>query len=1263
MSTEQNKVTNEKNNDTNNIIINQSDILKQEKEEIISLTEKDKEKKINEKLNSSEEQHIKKDVLKTEKEEKFNEKNNSNVDGEKDINLINDDKNINLIDEKNSTDNKNCNLIIEENPDRNKNIITENKENLNNTQKNIDINITKENQKEEIKAQPENNINKNLNENNINNNINNKVEKEEKEEKEKHKLNYNCLNECTKWILNIEIKNKSQPQYPIDFKSQYEFQGSSIFFKKLEQSLINGLHNPQNLISSHYKNMPYKLILDSIKTESNKRLELINQSSLEQNNSLKELINYSFPIDNSKSNYFFINTNLSMKENLNNIFLIEFDLENINTNDNLSNNKEEQDFRKINDFCVERELDFKLNGYFHEKKIFKNDLIFSAGYRDFIKSIQFQIKSKIQKNKILSQNLFFAKVLNNANLGIEFFMPSLTENSQTNFNAIVNSHSEIKKIFLELTIPNNIFTNSKANSSNIIEGITEDSNSISTKRTEINSPKKEEIDVNNSNSNQNSNKNLNYNINNKHNFVQNINNNNLPENPRNYLFNSNISSPNIPNINPPNLLINRGIPLSPHLNNYQQYLFQQKYSPLINPQFNNNNMNFNLIPNNFRPIPNRNSFYSATPNYPLSPLPPQPQQIFGSPQSNINNINSINTFSPLSASLMMMKMPNQGRIIQPQPLSMNSPFNTSNYSSPYLGQNVNGNTTSLNSSNIRKNSESFQNDNKLNSNLNRKIYNKNQHHTPCMMSGRDEEFLNKFMSPKSMGPSTSFNLGNNANLVNLNLNVNKINGSMYQLNPMNNINQMKQQMNQMGNINQIGNVIPMTIRQKIFEKRKKDEVDRINKLLNTMNRIRPNNNNININNMNNVNNFNSSSSNNTIRTNIIKNNLIPNIQNIQNIPNINMNNMNNPNNINNFNNISANKNMQNIQNIQNMQNIHNLQNNNIPNMINMNNNINLNMNNMSNMNRVNNNINCQMNLNHENVELNEKRKIQNLFIIENQNKTNLDLFLKSVTPIYKITKDNDFSKLKIHTIFNNMKLISLLGLKTIYYNNGELLDIWYSLSFSSFFIKIINKQLITKIFNEIKNKKKDLENIILNPNEEIKIIESLFTLYFTSEYLEISFTETKPEYSRKNYNSIIKLIKNSIPFFEQISIEDIDINKSFFALLFSSVKILKPYTPHSLVVYYNFNNEGIISNNEKYFKQCILGILPIKVNNEFFLQKIIFKQQMQMQMQTFRFYNQDNLSLFNMSYTIINKIKEYTRNTSYDYELFIKMKNFNYNKQ
>ena len=1285
MSLDQNKTINEtNNNDDNKNDSNQNNFLTQLKDKINSIENKEE---LYLEINEEKESKKENDILKTENKEKEDGKNNIiKIDEDKNNknnNLINNNVNIQLIDE-NTKDNKNSNDIklIEEKSNKNEFEITENQNNINNTENNNDINTKNEKAKEDNKITQENTINKedsvknekqtnyiktdnkkelseinsnpntiepnNTTENNkIQENKDNKIniEKEEKEkEEEKHKINFSCLNKCIQWSLNIDIKAKTQSQLPSDFKSQYLFKGSSIFFKKLDQSLINSLHNPQNITSSYYKNMPYNLILDSKKIESNKNLEIINQSSLEQASSLKDLLNYSYPIDNTKQNYFFINANLSMKDNLKNIFLIEVNLDQIKEGDN-----NEQDFRKINDYCVEKEIDFKLNGFIHGKKMFKNDLNFSVGYRDFIKGIQFQIKSKLQKNKNMGQNnqqnIFFAKVLNNANLGIEFFVPSLNENSQTNFNAIVNSHIEIKKIFLELTIPNNLFGNIKSNSSNIIEGVTEDSNSISTKRTEINSPKKEENNISNSNSNHNSNKNLNFNMN-KNNIPNiNNNNNNLAETIKNYIFHSNVSSPN-----PQNFVINRSIPASPHLNNYQQYLYQQKYSPLMNPHFNNNNINnFNLVQNNFRPIPNHNSFYSATPNYPLSPAPPQPQQMFGSPQPNINNIN---TFSPLSASLMMMKMPYQGRIIQQQPLSMNSPFNTSNYSSPYLGQNMNGNNISLNSSNNRKNSESFLNENQVN-NFKRQVYNSN-HHTPLMMRN-EEEYLNKFMSPKSMGPSTSFNLGNN-NMMNLNLNNNKINGSLYQLNPMNNINQMKQQMNQIGNINQMGNVTPMTIRQKIFEKTKNEEVERINKLLNTMNRIRPNNNNnninnnninnININNMTNINNFNNSSVNNNLRTNIIKNNIISNV------------NLNNPNNINNFNNINAIKNIANIHNIQNNQNIQNI--------MNINNNINININNINNMNRINSNINYQMNINHEKIEMNEKQKIKNLFIIENQNKTNLDLFLKAVTPIYKIPKENDISKIKIQNIFDNLKLISLLGLKTIYYNNGELLDIWYSLSLSSLVIKITNKQLITKMFQEIKNKRKDLDNLILNQSEEIVISESLFTLYFTTEYLEISYLELKPDYSRKSYNTLLKSIKRAIPFFEQITIEDIDISKSYFALLYSSVKILKPFTPHSLVVYYNFNNEHIqenrnvvISNNEKYYKQTIAGILPIKVNSDFFMQKIIFKQQMQ----PYRFFNQDNFPIVNMSYNILNEIQKYSRGNSYDFELFLKLKNYNYNKQ
>ena len=137
-----------------------------------------------------------------------------------------------------------------------------------------------------------------------------------------------------------------------------------------------------------------------------------------------------------------------------------------------------------------------------------------------------QLKNKFLRNKN-NQNLIFGKILNNANLALEFFSPSFNENSQTNFNEIVNSHIEIKKIFLELTISNNVISN-KPNISNMGEGVTEDSNSISTKRTEINSPKKEENNISISNSNQNSNKNLNFSMNKNNipninpNFISNI---------------------------------------------------------------------------------------------------------------------------------------------------------------------------------------------------------------------------------------------------------------------------------------------------------------------------------------------------------------------------------------------------------------------------------------------------------------------------------------------------------------------------------------------------------------------------------------------------------------------------------------------------------------------------------------------------------------------------------------------------------------------
>ena len=73
---------------------------------------------------------------------------------------------------------------------------------------------------------------------------------------------------------------------------------------------------------------------------------------------------------------------------------------------------------------------------------------------------------------------------------------------------------------------------------------------------------------------------------------------------------------------------------------------------------------------------------------------------------------------------------------------------------------------------------------------------------------------------------------------------------------------------------------------------------------------------------------------------------------------------------------------------------------------------------------------------------------------------------------------------------------------------------------------------------------------------------------------------------------------NSIPFFDKITVEDINLNESYFSILYSSFKSSKPQNNHSsFVVYYHFTKEMVqenqngntnLNNNEKYFSNLLL---------------------------------------------------------------------------
>ena len=532
------------------------------------------------------------------------------------------------------------------------------------------------NNNEEPKIESSSNINLNENEVVIENN---------KSKTANHEIIPECINNCINWTLRAHLIKKNNTK-----DLNYNFQGKNIFFPKLGYSLLNAMNNSSCFekcfpVNSNFENK--KKILEKLKQESIAQLNKLGEKENNKdkkpfsvNASLKDILEFKFPIDNSKNNFNIIDNNLCLKENLNNVFLLKFDLKN---NINSSN------FRMINDNCVEREVEFRLNGEFHGNKIFMNDLLFTVSYRDFIKSIQFRLnnfKSKIlahnynrkfleNKNYHNFQNLdknqkkFYGKMINNVNIGIEFYKPQQFNQLQTNFNSIVNSEIELTKIFIELTIPKKLIDPKSINLNK--------ENDINTKT------EKSE------------------------------------EEPKYY-----IPPP------PPFLSQNMYIPPPPpapaswaNLNLYSMRFGSKSEIPIPPPfhvfnnlkykkDFNSKNCNTlrnQLVYNNKFPKVTFD-YISINNNYHKSPsLSIDPIKAYSSPTSASCN------YSPMSASyssyFMMQQMPYFGGI-------MSSPFHYSNYSSPYIKKN-------MNFQNIipRKLSDSYNND--LSENLldnNKKIY-------------------------------------------------------------------------------------------------------------------------------------------------------------------------------------------------------------------------------------------------------------------------------------------------------------------------------------------------------------------------------------------------------------------------------------------------------------------------------------------------------------------------------------------------------------
>ena len=301
---------------------------------------------------------------------------------------------------------------------------------------------------------------------------------------------------------------------------------------------------------------------------------------------------------------------------------------------------------------------------------------------------------------------------------------------------------------------------------------------------------------------------------------------------------------------------------------------------------------------------------------------------------------------------------------------------------------------------------------------------------------------------------------------------------------------------------------------------------------------------------------------------------------------------------------------------------------------------------------------------------NLRRELRDTFVVTNQGKTNFEIFMESVTPKYTKNSNFPFLKLRIMDIFNKFKKLSLFGLKNTYSFNGELIHSSYLLSLSTLSIKIINKSLMNDIISSLKNKYdalKKYDNI--KPGEEIIINISQYVIYFSLEYIQICFSENKPFQLRNPFIKTISDLSKNIPYFEQITIEDINLIDSLFSILYSPLKCSKLYINYSsFIVYYQFTKEIIQEDNINkeylyYDKQTITGVLPLKINTNLYFQRIIIYNFVMNISPLFNYFspyfNNDTMMIKNMVYSVINDVSKHIRGVSYDYEYFLKLSKHN----
>ena len=142
--------------------------------------------------------------------------------------------------------------------------------------------------------------------------------------------------------------------------------------------------------------------------------------------------------------------------------------------------------------------------------------------------------------------------------------------------------------------------------------------------------------------------------------------------------------------------------------------------------------------------------------------------------------------------------------------------------------------------------------------------------------------------------------------------------------------------------------------------------------------------------------------------------------------------------------------------------------------------------------------------------------------------------------------------------------------------------------------QIINMNNINNIINKNNNY---IEFFPIDKNNSLKIVLKGFSK------ISIEYNENKPPHLRKSFYQQIREISNLLSI-NKICLNNI-VGKSYFSVRYTPINCRnKNNIQTSFVNYYQFKiNEERITYSNKYIDVPVIGILPLKLNQKFFLEK------------------------------------------------------------